>query len=245
MRNFGAVLLSLLLLVAFPAGAQDSGEPLPKLVSHADAVYPQIAKTAHIMGDVVVRITTDGQSVIEAVAESGPLLLRRASEENAKTWKFAPHIPGTFRVTYSYKFVAGDVFTSFPNSTALVEISAVPPTVHIYYGSAGLGKWKAVLTSSHGRLSESFEFSATGPNGQWLDFRVLGAPDEQYDEDDYGNVNGDFVTFVTKLTEPDGKRVKTCLVGRMSRDRIAGSFVDESGVRGTWTATRVVEPGKK
>jgi hypothetical protein len=246
MRKSCAVLsLSLLVLAPASAVAQDSGETPPKLVSHADAVYPAIARAAHVMGDVVVRITTDGQSVVEAHAESGPPLLLKAAEDNAKTWKFAPHSPGTFQVTYRFEFMDGDVATSFPNSSSIVEVTAVAPTMTVTYGGMGMGKWKAVLKSSHGRLNEDFGFTATGPEGQWLDFHVLGAPDEQYDEDNYGNVDGDFLTFVTELAEPDGKRLKTCLVGKMSESKIVGTFVDESGVRGTWTATRIPDSEKK
>ncbi len=238
-------MLSLLPLAAVATGAQDSAETLPKLISHADAVYPPIAKTAHVMGDVVVKITTDGESVVEANAESGPALLRKAAEDNAKTWKFAPHSPGTFHVTYRFKFIDGDMATSFPNTEALVEVAAVPPTISITYGGRGLGTWKAVLTSSRGKSSETFEFVATGPGGEWLDFHVVGATEEQADEDEYGNVKDHFLTFITKLAEPGGKRLETCLVGKMTGDKIVGTFVDEAGVRGTWTATRIPDAEKK
>jgi hypothetical protein len=139
----------------------------------------------------------------------------------------------------------GDVATLFPNSSSIVEVTAVPHTITRTYGEMGMGKWKAELTSLHGRLSETFEFSSTGPDGEWLDFHVLGAPDEQSDDDEYGGVNGDFLTFVTKLAQPDGKHLKTCLAGQMTKNRIVGTFVDESGVRGTWTATRIRESEKK
>jgi len=249
MRNVCVVLTLLMVALAAAAGAQNSGESLPTLVSHADAVYPAIARTAHIMGDVVVKITTDGQSVIEALAESGPPLLRRASEDNAKTWKFARHTPGIFHVTYSYKIVAGDVFTSFPNSSAVVEISTVPPTAIIDYAGIRLGKWKTVLTGSNGSISEVFEFSYSGPRGEWLDVDVPGAQDEnadgEGDVEDYGRKDGNFLVFSTKLARPGGKRLQTYFVGKMLGDKIVGTFVDESGIRGTWTATRVGEPKKK
>jgi hypothetical protein len=246
MRKSCAVLaLSLLVLAPASAVAQDSGQALPKLVSHADAVYPPIALAAHVTGDVVVKITTDGQSVLDAVAESGPPLLRQASVDNVKTWKFAPHSPATFHVTYRFEFMDGDVTASFPNSGSIVEVAAIPQTITVTYSGMGMGKWKSVLKSSHGTLNEDFEFTATGPEGQWLDFHVLGASDEQNDEDNYGDVDGDFLTFVTKLTEPDGKRLKTCLAGKMSEDKIVGTFVDESGIRGTWDATRIRDSERK
>jgi len=243
MQKLWAVLA--LSLLPLGARAQDSGETLPKLLSHADVVYPAIARTAHVMGDVVVKITTDGVSVVDAVAESGPALLQRASVDNAKTWKFAPHGPGTFHVTYRFKFMDGNVATSFPESAAVVEVAAVPATLTVTYGGRGLGTWKATLTSAHGKSSETFEFVATGRDGEWLDFHVSGETDAEYDEHDYGSVNGDFLTFVTKLKQPGGKNLLTCLSGKMSRDKIVGTFVDELGLRGTWSAIRIPDPEKK
>jgi hypothetical protein len=228
------------------AGAQNSGESLPTLVSHADAVYPAIARTAHITGNVVVKITTDGQAVIGAVAESGPALLRKASEDNAKTWKFARHTPGTFHVTYSYKIVGNNVFTSFPSSS-VVEISAVASPAIIDYAWVGLGNWKAELRSRHGRLAEVFEFSYSGPHGEWLNVVVSDSPDstDETSDDEVSRMDGDFLVFTMKIAEPDGKRLKTYFAGKISGDKIVGTFVDASGVRGTWVATRIVEPEKK
>lgn len=248
MRKLCAVFaLSLLPLAAAASGAQDSSESLPKLISHADAVYPAIAKTAHVAGEVVVKITTDGESVVESKAETGPPLLLKAAEDNAKTWKFAPHTPGTFHVTYRFKFMDGNIATSFPRSDAVVEVAATPEVMHAYYSSMGMGKWKAALTSPHGRLSQTWEMSATGPQGEWLDIETPGRADAKDDdeEDDYGHKEGDFLIFSKTLAEPDGKRLKTYLVGKWSKTRITGTFVDESGVRGTWTATQIPDPEKK
>jgi Gram-negative bacterial TonB protein C-terminal len=249
MRTFCAALtLSLLLLATTAARAQDSGAALPKLISHADAVYPAIARTAHVMGDVVVKITTDGESVVDAKAESGPPLLLKAAEENAKTWKFAPHPPGTFHVTYRFKFMDSDLAASFPNSGSIVELAAAPAAVSIYYASMGMGTWKAALHSSHGRLFLKWRVSSTGPHGEWLDVDDPGAQDAKEaddDEDDYGHKEGEFLVFSKKLAEPDGKRLETYFVGKWSATRIVGTFVDESGVRGTWTATRIPDPETK
>ncbi len=251
MRKLCAVFaLSLLPLATASRGAQDSGESLPKLISHADAVYPAIARTAHVMGDVVVKITTDGQSVVDAQAESGPALLQRASVDNAKTWKFALHTPGTFHVTYHYGFASSDVAsaTAFPNSSDQVEVQVVAPAPQLIveYAWIGLGKWTAEWTSPHGKLSQTLEFSYSGPHGEWLDVGIAGAPDDDNEgNDDYGKKDGDLLAFSIKLAEPDGKRLKTYLVGKMSGNKIVGTFVDESGVRGTWTATRIPDSEKK
>lgn len=251
MRKLCAVFaLSLLPLAAAASGAQNSGESLPKLISHDDAVYPAIARTAHIMGDVVVKITTDGQSVVDAQAESGPALLQRASVDNAKTWKFAPHTAGTFHVTYHYDFAASDAAaaTSFPNSSDKVEVKVVVPAPEliIEYAWIGLGKWKAELMSPHGKLSQTLKFSYSGSHGELLDVETAGARDEDDDDnEDYGKKEGNLLDFSMKLAQPDGKQLKTYLVGKMTESRIVGSFVDESGVRGTWTATRIPDAEKK
>jgi hypothetical protein len=236
--RLGLMLLPLLLIctVAF---AQEPAESLPKLISHADAAYPQIAKTAHITGDVVVKITTDGQSVIDAKAESGPPVLLKASVDNAKTWKFAPHTPATFHVTYRYQLATGDVFTSFPNSSTIVEISAEPGTITGDHARISLGRWQATLKSPQGDRSVLFEFSCTG---DWLDVDSPNASkaDEGHD-DDYGHLEGGFFVFSIRLGQP----FRTFFVGKMDEDKIAGAFVDESGTRGTWTATRIPDPEKR
>src|SRR5579864_5108463 len=224
--------------------AQGSPEPLPRVVAHADPVYPQIARTAHITGDVVVRISTDGHSVVDAVAESGPPLLRNAAQDNAKTWKFAPHAPGIFRVTYRFTIAASDVATSFLNPPNTIDVIAPPPQVIIDWAWIGLGTWQADLRSSHGNLSQVFEFSFSGPEGKWLQVQTPSSPNKTADEkqdngSQFGHKDGDFLVFSLRVAEPDGRRLETYLVGKLAADKLVGSFVDEAGVRGTWTATRM------
>jgi hypothetical protein len=239
------------MLAPASALAQDSGEPLPKLVSHADAVYPAIAHLAHVQGDVVVKITTDGESVSDAVAESGPPLLRRAAEDNARTWKFAPHSPGTFHVSFRYKISSSDVAASFPDSPGNVDVEVVasPGELHIDWTWGELGKWRAELKSPHGRFSKVLEFLDSGPNDEWLRVENPGwqdaKGDDKADDDEFSRKDGDFLIFSMKLAEPDGKRLETYLTGKMSGDKIVGTFVDESGVRGTWSATRIPDSEKK
>jgi hypothetical protein len=238
-----------LLLLPLVAGAQETGESLPKLVSHSDIAYPAIAQTAHVMGDVVVKITTNGESVTDAVAESGPPLLQRVSVDNAKTWKFAPHTPGTFHVTFRYKISDENATTaaSFPVAGGVeVQVVARPQTLIVDYASVLLGTWNAELKSPHGKLSKTFEFLFSGPNGEWLSVKVPGTAGDKGEEhpqdDEFSRKDGDFLIFSMKLAEPDGKCLETYLTGKMTGDKIIGTFVDESGVRGTWTATRIPDP---
>jgi hypothetical protein len=242
-KNWAVVALLLLPLVA---GAQETGESLPKLVSHADIAYPAIAQTAHVMGDVVVKITTNGESVTDAVAESGPPLLQRASIDNAKTWKFEVHAPGTFHITYRFDLVEGEFLSSFPNSQGLVQVRAAPQVISGSFTALSLGKWKTQFTSPHGTFSKVFAFLESGPNGEWLSVKVpetAGDKGEEHPQDDeFSRKDGDFLILSMKLAEPDGKRLETYLTGKMTGDKIIGTFVDESGVRGTWTATRIPDP---
>src|SRR5690348_6815900 len=92
-----------LLAFSFIVGAQSPA--LPTVIEHAPPTYPEIARTAHIEGEVVVKFTTDGKSVQEAEAESGPPLLRRVAEDNVRTWKFDGDRSGSFTVAFQFKIM--------------------------------------------------------------------------------------------------------------------------------------------
>jgi hypothetical protein len=74
------------LILPARAASQESHEPLPEVVRHEAPLYPPIARTAHVEGEVQVTITTDGESVTNAEAEDGPPLLRKAAVDKALTW---------------------------------------------------------------------------------------------------------------------------------------------------------------
>jgi Gram-negative bacterial TonB protein C-terminal len=235
------LLITFLTLGASGIGAQDSPLALPGVVQHAEPVYPAIARTAHITGEVRVKISTDGESVREAEAESGPALLRKPAEDNARTWKFAPHTPGTFRVTFRYKIMSSGTEVEFLESPAIIQIVAEPSQMSIYYGSIGLGKRKAQLKNARGKSSQVFELSDTGADGEWLDGEAVD-PSGKSEESDFGHKDGDMLGFTIKLTQPNGQEVKTFLIGKMTANKIVGTFVDETGERGEWNAVRVPEP---
>jgi len=235
-----------LLITVFVAGAsgasaQDSPEALPKVVQHAEPIYPAIGRTAHITGEVRVKISTDGESVRDAQAESGPPLLRKPAEDNVRTWKFAPHTPGTFHVTFRYKIMSGETEVEFLESPAIVQMIAAAPQMSIYYGSMGLGKWKAQLKNARGKSSQVFDLSCTGADGEWLEGNTVD-PNGKSEESDFGHKDGDMLGFTIKLTQPNGQEVKTFLIGKMTANKIDGTFVDETGERGQWTAVRVPQP---
>jgi hypothetical protein len=189
---------------------------------------------------VRLKIVTDGESVQDAVAETGHPLLRIAAEDNAKTWKFVSHLPGTFYVTFRYKLLNDNVGVEFLEPSAIVLIEARPPEIIRDYGWLGLGTWKAQLKSAHGKSSQVFTLDYSGPNGDWLSCNVVGQKDES-EETEFGHKEGDFLAFTLALTQPDGKRVKTFFIGKMMGNKIVGTFVDDAGIKGEWTAIRVAD----
>jgi hypothetical protein len=155
MRSLSTILvLSVALAVAPNVMAQETPEVLPKVVQHAQPIYPPLARQTRIQGEVRVKIVTDGESVREAAAETGHPLLRKAAEDNARTWKFVAHTPGTFHVTFRYKEPSGDADVEFLESPSIVQIEAATPGMSIYYAWLGLGTWKAQLKSAHGKSSQ-------------------------------------------------------------------------------------------
>jgi len=187
-----------------------------------------------------VKITSDGESVRDVEAETGHPLLRAAAVDNVRTWEFDAHAPGTFRVTFRYKLLDGNTDVKFLESPAIVEIAAFPPEMSIYYADLGLGAWKAHMKSTRGKFWRVFELSYTGANGEWLHARTLRSKGES-EESIFGHKEGDFLAFTITLSQPDGQHVKTFFVGKMTKDKIVGTFVDDTGIRGEWTAVRIAD----
>ena len=75
------------------------------------------------------------------------------------------------------------------------------------------------------------------PDGIWLGGHVK-CPNDECDEIDHGYIKNGLIGFTITLAQPDGQRTRTFLVGKMTGDKIVGTFVDDSGVRGDWTAIR-------
>ncbi len=238
-----ALILSVSLVMVPGVFAQKSAETLPKVVQHSEPLYPPLARQTRIQGEVLVKVTTDGESVREAIAETGHPLLRKAAEDNVKTWKFASHTPDTFNVTFRYKLMESNSDVEFLESTNIVEILASPPETSIYYADVGLGTWRAQIKSVLGIYSRVFELSYTGKDGDWLNARTVNSKGES-EESDFGHREGDFLAFTVTLGQPDGQHTKTFFVGKMTSSKIVGTFVDGNGTSGTWTAVRVLEGPK-
>jgi TonB family protein len=236
---FASILLYVsvtLAFVPFLAG-QNSPNVLPEIVEHSQPAYPPLARQARIQGDVRVRFKTDGELVKEAEAVSGQELLRKAAEENVRTWRFVPHTPATFYVTFRYKLASGDVDVEFLEVPAIVEIEASPPVAIIDYEWIDIGTWKAKLTSANGNSLRTFKLRYSGPHAEWVDGSILDANGNS-EEIDFGHKEGDFVAFTVKLRHADGRGRMTFFVGNMKGNNIVGTFVDDVGMTGKWTATR-------
>jgi hypothetical protein len=151
MRPASTILMLSVLFVVVPSAlAQESTETLPKVMQHGEPIYPPLARQTRIQGEVSVKVTTDGESVREAIAQTGHPLLRKAAEDNAKSWKFASHTPSTFNVTFRYKLMESSVEVEFLKSPTIVEILASLPEMSIYYADLGLGTWKAQIKNPQG-----------------------------------------------------------------------------------------------
>ncbi|MFZ0334004.1 MAG: TonB family protein [Candidatus Acidiferrales bacterium] len=69
--------------------------------------YPRMAQAAHISGEVLLRVSTDGTHVSAVSVESGPSMLAAAAEANVKTWQFEKNKPMQFEATFHYSVTVG------------------------------------------------------------------------------------------------------------------------------------------
>jgi outer membrane biosynthesis protein TonB len=227
------VLLFIFLAPEVVLFAQEPAQPLPQVIQHDDPIFPAIARAAHVTGQVRVRITTDGKSVTQAVAESGPPLLHKAAEDNARTWKFVAHTPGTFEVTFDFEFF--DDETSFLEDPGVVDI-AVPPPPQEEKGdkprSYTLPKsWDLELKAAT-NIKARVTMWTYGP---WLQGYTGQLNDETLLEDPY--IDGDMLGFEAVLADSHGQERDFTLIGKKTGEKIEGIFLDESGSTGTWKAT--------
>src|ERR1700677_5327973 len=101
-------LLWSLFLWPAPLPTQQPAEVVPQATVQTNPTYPPIAVTAHIQGDVRVKVTTDGTSVVNAEVESGPPLLQFNTLKGVRTWKFASHTPASFYLMFRFKLMEGN-----------------------------------------------------------------------------------------------------------------------------------------
>jgi TonB family protein len=229
------------LAVALPSAiAQQPSDVLPKIVQHAEPIYPPLAAQTRITGDVRIEFSTDGESVTDVVVESGHPLLRAAAESDVRTWKFASHTPGKFHVTFRYKLASGGTEVTFPESPSFVQIEAAPITIS--EGPCGttldIGTWKTQLNSSHGVTSRVLELSSYCEDS--LEGTARG-PKGGKEKIEFGYYEHPFLAFTMNVHQPDGRTIKTFFVGKISKYKIIGTFVDDAGTTGQWTGVRMAE----
>jgi TonB family protein len=85
--------------------AQNSNpqQPIPAVKAGAIPVYPDLPRMARIQGEVVLRVSTDGEKPVEIVVEHGQPMLAKAAKENVQTWQFVKHPPTVFRTTFIFE----------------------------------------------------------------------------------------------------------------------------------------------
>jgi TonB family protein len=117
MKTYKLALISIVIaLLSCPAiaqtSAQTSNSASPAVVSAVAAVYPPLARSAGVSGDVFVNVEIDrGGKVTSGSAERAQPLLQRASEDAARRWLFAPASKGEnkrrARLTFSFVLMPG------------------------------------------------------------------------------------------------------------------------------------------
>jgi TonB family protein len=231
------LLLSVLVALSLPAKPQESERPLPKVVEHTEPTYPALCRMARISGDVLITFTTDGQSVIRAEADTGHELLRQSAVQNVRTWKFVAHDPGTFHVTFRYKIQSDQDNVVFLPSSAVVEIATPTPIISIDWAWLDRGRWKAQMKSARESSQRILEIQTSGPKGKWLKGDMISEHDQKEEIDDgYFDEDRNMFAFTVKFRHPKGEPLNTSFIGKMSGDKILGTFVDDTGTTGTWTA---------
>jgi len=241
MRFFGYLLIFFISFPGLIATGQEPQEALPKVLQHEQPIYPPLARTARLEGEVHLKITTDGESVSNVEVESGHPLLTKAAEENVRTWKFVKHSPSEFHVTFRYKLISGYLYVCFLERADIVEIAAAPPTLNVDYATVKLGAWRAQLDSSHGRISRVFKLASGGSEGKQLQVETLN-PASEAEKIVFGYLDDGLLDFEITLTQPHRRHVRTLLIGKLEGTGIIGTFVDDAGVRGQWTAVRIGRP---
>lgn len=74
-----------------PAPVQGGNVQLPRLISSAAPVYPQLAAANHVEGDVKIQAEIDASGKVTSTkVVSGPILLRGAAMSAVRQWKYSP-----------------------------------------------------------------------------------------------------------------------------------------------------------
>jgi TonB family protein len=130
-KAYGLLCTLLMSITAFAA------DPQPFLKSAPMPFYPPLARQARIEGNVQLRVTINqnGETSVEGL--SGPVLLRDATVQYVREWKFGwPHpcaCTVSREVTFVYKILLPEATPDSPIATvrwfsmSRVEIDSAPP----------------------------------------------------------------------------------------------------------------------
>jgi outer membrane biosynthesis protein TonB len=222
------------------AAAEETTIPVPDITQQRQPRYPSIPWEAQMQGQVRMRVTTDSYCVAKITTDSTEPLLAQAAEASVRTWWFAYHKPGTFNLTFNYRFLQPSV--SFLEEPNFVEISAVPATIGGPGPESGLWNdggyspevWKAQLATRHGQIQATFRFEY----GCCDDGRATVASSDS-EKITLGFRSNHDVGFST-LIIANGRPTRVSFIGILRGDhRIQGVFLDASGTRGTWSGQLV------
>lgn len=231
-----------LLALVFPffTNAQEQSSVLPKVIDHAAVFYPVIARTAHVEGSVQLRLTTDGHAVTSVEVLGGPSLLARFAADNAKTWKFEDHTPGTFEVTFIFKFLEGR--TTFFAEPGVVDIAVLPYRLdgdaRKPFTSTPPVNWDLELKSARDDIKAPLTLWTYGP---WLRGYTLGGRSREREIGE-PRIDRDMTGFDVLLDDSFGQRLQFSLIGRKTGDKIQGVILDAWGNMGTWKVVPSTPP---
>jgi TonB family protein len=101
-----------ILLFGLIALAQSNNSDAVAVISAVAPVYPPIARTANATGDVTTKVEINREGKVTSVeSKSGHPLFRKAADEAARRWVFAPSLTDTKRtatLTFSFRLVESD-----------------------------------------------------------------------------------------------------------------------------------------
>jgi hypothetical protein len=220
--------------------AEENIIPVPDITQHRQPRYPPLLLEAQIQGQVHMRVTADSYCAAKITTNSSEPLLAQAAEANVRSWTFADHKPGTFTLTFNYRFLEPAV--SFLEKPGVVEISALlsnllegPESGLWDWGGYSPEIWKAELTSPNGHIEATLRFKY----GCCEEGRATDAKGKS-EEITQGFRSGHDVGFNTIITMADGRPTRASFIGMLrGDDKIRGVFLDASGTRGTWSAQLV------
>lgn len=105
-----ATVVAFSLLMSLPAQCKPPQSDLPVVKSADLPLYPNLARQARIEGTAICQVWTNGAAITRVQASGAHKLLMEAAEENLKTWRFYPHTPTSFTVTFVYSLDPSEVY---------------------------------------------------------------------------------------------------------------------------------------